>query len=297
MEKKQIATNKWFNYYIFIGVFMLIMGFVFIDTEEKSIGILGFVCCLISFSLAIISEPFCYVFDSEGVSLLYVFHKKERYLWKNIRFIKVGYESVYSSWRSKVITPSHTTFDIDGDVEGEERRYMKHYIRKSIRTKHLIEKYWDGTVTGYELENVKKKFEKWQGKKQKQIDAHFTDEAVKSERKVRAKIREATKACVENAKSYNIDIKVKFFYVISSGEELTSRPDENYRYTACAEISYIGETDEDRIVETDEDLLFVRFGKTGYKCTENKKSAESFAQTLEEVVATICEKGIEFYCN
>lgn len=297
MKEKHIAMNKWFNYYVLLGVFMLLVGFFFIDGEEKSIGVLGFVCCPISFAMALLTEPLCYIFDSEGVSLVHVFHKKERYLWKNIRFITVGYESVYGSMRSKTITPSRSTFDIDGDVEGEEKRYMKHYIRKSIRTKYLIEKYWDGTVTGYDFENVKKKFLKWQAKKQKQIDAHFTDEAVKAEREVRAKVRNSVGACIENAKSCGIDIKVDYLYVISSGEELKARPDENYRYTACAEISYIGETDKDRVVVTDEDLLFVRFGKTGYKCTENKKAAETFLQTLEEIVLTIREKGIDYYCE
>ena len=135
------------------------------------------------------------------------------------------------------------------------------------------------------------------GMEKKHIDARFTDEAVKSEREARAEIRNATKDCIAKAKSQNIDVKVNFFYVTASGKELTSRPDEGYRYTVCAEISHIGETDEDRIVVTDEDLLYVRFTKTGYKCNKNKNFSESFIKTIEEVVDTIGEKGIDFYCE
>ena len=32
---------------------------------------------------------------------------------------------------------------------------MNGYIRKTFRTKYLLEKYWDGTITGYLFEDVK----------------------------------------------------------------------------------------------------------------------------------------------
>lgn len=296
MDEKQRAVNKWFVFWTLISIGAVLFGSAFINSEESSLGIFGFVAGAFFFIVAIVTEPVFYVFESESVSLIYVFRKKECYLWKNVRSIRESYHSLGYGGTLSIPTPSEIVFLLDGKVEGEEKWYMRGYVRKSFRTKKLMEKYW-GVVEESDFSKIKKKIEKWQGKKQKQIDAHFTDEAVKCEREARAKIREATKPGIEKAKSHNIDIKVKFYYVTSSGEELTSRPDEGYRYTACAEISYIGETDEDRIVVTDEDLLFVRFSKTGYKCTENKKSAESFSNTLQEVVETICEKGIEVYCD
>ncbi|MBP3329862.1 MAG: hypothetical protein J6L89_03410 [Clostridia bacterium] len=295
MDKKQIALNKWFNFDALSGVCLVLFGCFFIGSEEKSLGALVIAGGIFIFTVALVAEPICYVFDSSGVSLIFAFYKKERYLWKNIRFIRIGYNS--TGHKLSIPTPSGSTFVFDGKVEGEEKWYMKHYVRKSIRTKHLIEKYWDGTVTGYEFENIKKKIEKWQGKKEKQIDAHFADEVVKAEREARARIREAAKPYIEKAKTYNLDMKVKFYYVTSDGEELNSRPEDGYIYTACAEISHSGETDEDRVVMTDEDLLYVRMTKTGYKYSENKKSAVTFTDALETVISVINEKGIEYYCD
>lgn len=295
MEKKQVALNKWFNVFVLFGLFGICLSVTAFNMDEKGMGIFFAFLALMGFAVSVFTEPCCYLFDSEGVTLKYVFYKKERYLWKNIHSVEVLYERGYN--QPDFILISNYVFHIEGKVEGEERWYMKQDIRKSVRTKHLIEKYWDGTVTGYELENIRKKIEKWQGKKQKQIDAHFTDEVVKSEREARAKIRECAKPCIEKAKENNLDIKVNFYYVTSKGEELKSRPEDGYKYTVSAEVSHTGETDEDRIVAVDEDLIYVRFTKTGYKSTENKNSEKSFSDTLEEVIATICEKGIEFYCE
>ncbi len=295
MDKKQFAINSWFAFWFSASVIAAIFGNVFINSDEKSLGIFFFVAGIFFFAVGVICEPVFYIFDSNQVSFFYAFGAKEVYLWENIRSIQAGYHPKAGPSMS-IPTPSETVFVIDGKVEGKKKWYMQGYIRKSFRTKKLVEKYW-GIVEESNLSKIRKKIEKWQGKKQKQIDAHFTDEAVKAEREIRAQIRDVTKGSIERAKNHNLDIKVKFFYVISSGEELTSRPDEGYKYTACAEISYIGETDEDKFVYTDEDLLFVRLGKSGYKCTENKKSAEIFVDTIEEVIDTIREKGIEFYCD
>ncbi len=294
MDEKQRAVNKRFVEGVFLNIAFLAFSVVGFYVESKGIGIFFAVVFVIGLISVFCVEPHCYVFDDYGITSHYVFNRKERYLWKNIRSVRLIFDTGH--YRHGHIFLSNYIYVLDGKVEGEEKWYMQGYVRKSFRTKKLMEKYW-GVVEESDFSKIKKKIQIWQGKKQKQIDAHFTDEAVKSEREARAKVREATKLCIEKAKSHNIDIKVKFFYVTSSGEELTSRPDESYRYIACAEISYIGETDEDRIVVTDEDLLFVRFSKTGYKCTENKKSAESLKDTLEEVTATIREKGIEFYCD
>ena len=294
MDKKQIALNHWFLFWVIAGFCSFLFGGAFINSDDRSLGIFGFAVGAFFIVVAIIVEPVFYLFDSEGVSLAFAFFKKERYLWQNIRFISNGYDSRGSIL--SIPTPSYSTFDIDGKVEGEEKWYMRQYIRKSRRTKKLIEKYW-GTVEDSDFVRFKNKVKKWQIRKQKNIDAHFTDEVVKAEREARAMIREITKPYADKARIYNLDLKIRFYYVTSDGDEKKSRPEEGYVYTACAEISYIGETDEDRVVMTDEDLLYVRMGKTGYKYTENKKSAVTFTDALETVISVINEKGIEYYCD
>ncbi len=294
MDEKQRAVNKRFVEGIFLNIAFFAFSVVGFYAESKGIGIFFAVVFVIGLISVFCVEPHCYVFDDYGITSHYVFNRKERYLWKNIRSVRLIFDTGH--YRHGPIFLSNYIYVLDGKIEGEEKWYMQGYVRKSFRTKKLMEKYW-GVVEKNDFSTIKKAILKWYGKKQRQVDAHFTDEAVKLEREARQKIREEAKICIQKAKKHNIDIKVKFFYVTSSGEEMTSRPDEGYRYTACAEISFTGETDEDRIVITDEDLLLVRLGKTGYKCTVRKEAEKIFCNTLEEVTSTIREKGIEFYCN
>ncbi len=266
-------------------------GFFYV--EEKGAGIFFAVLLVIGF-IGLLFKPCYYSFDKDAVTIHYLLLKKEKYLWKNIKSVKFKYHSEYSA--RDVIFLSNYVFEIEGKVEGEEKWYMKHYVRKSRKTKKLMEHYWD-EIFESDFAKFKKKVRKKQIEKQKQIDAHFADEVVKAEREVRARLRECAKPYIEKAREHNLYIKLRFYYVTENGKELTSRPEEWYAYTAYAEISYIGETDEDKKVFADEELLYVKLGKNGYKYTEVKGFEESFKDVLEESLSIIIEKGIEFYCD
>jgi len=248
--------------------------------------------------LPAIFTPYCYAFDSEGVSLCYVFLPVERYLWKDIHAIEVEDIKLGTASRVTIFDFFYASvFSIKGTNVGESRFYMNGHIRKSFRTKRLLEKYWDGTITGYLFEDAKKWIDKRKAKKHSQIKAHLTDEVVAMEREIRAETRELLKPFIAQAKQYNLDIKEKYFYITEDFEELKSRPKEGYTYTLVAEISHFNETDQNRIVVVSVDLLYVRLGKTVYRGVKNKHIKEELEFTFSDVLNEINKNGIEVYCK
>lgn len=245
-----------------------------------------------------IFTPYCYAFDSDGVSLCYIFLPVERYLWKDIHAIEVEDTSIDTASRANIFEFFYAyVFSIKGTNVGKNRFYMNGHIRKSFRTKHLLEKYWDGTITGYLFEDTKKWINKRKNKKHSQINAHLTDEIVPMEREIRAETREWLKPFVAQAKQYNLDIKTKYFYITEDFEEFNSRPKEGYTYTFVAEIAHFNETDENRIVVVSVDLLYVRLGKTSYRGVKNKHIKEELEFTFSDVLNGIRQNGIEIYCK
>ena len=131
-----------------------------------------------------------------------------------------------------------------------KRRFFENvHIRKSFRTKKLLEKYWDGTITGYFFDDAKKWINKKRAKKQAYVNAHFTDEIVKMEREIRADAREWLKPILAQAKQNNLDVKLKYYYVTKDSKELKSRPQEGYTYSIDVEISHYNEIDENKITD------------------------------------------------
>ena len=91
--KRKFATNKLFNLFIIIGIFLIIAGSSAIKgSEDEAPHVAGGVTSIVFGAIMIIAPsiimPFGYTFDEEGVSLCYAFLPKERYLWKNIRAIE-----------------------------------------------------------------------------------------------------------------------------------------------------------------------------------------------------------------
>lgn len=292
MEKKRLAVNPRFVFDAFLEIIALCLSVACFCVDERGTGIFFAVFLAVGI-MGMLFEPCCYAFDRDAITIHYVLLKKEKYLWKNINHVNFHYFSEYSA--RDIIFLSHYVFEIDGKIEGEEKWYMKHYVRKSRKTKKLMEQYWD-EIFESDFEKFKKKVRKNRIEKKK-IDEHFADEVVKAEREVRARLRECAKPYIEKAREHNLYIKLRFYYVTENGKELTFRPEEWYAYTACVEISYIGETDEDKRVFADEELLYVKLGKNGYKYTEVKGFEESFIDVLEDTLSTIIEKGIDFYCE
>ncbi len=293
-KKRQIALNKLFNTCIIIGAFLGFAAFCF--AEESNIPwAIGFGIFALGFIvLPCFFTPFCYSFDSDGVSLLYVFSPTERYLWKNIHSIEV----IEKSTEPSVIDLLYSAvFAISGRPVGKSRFYMEGHIRKTFRTKRLLEKYWDGTITGYFFEDIKKWFAKHKKKTETQTKIHLTDEIIPMERTARAKARAIIEPFAALAKQQNLVLKTKYLYITEEFDELRSRPEENYTYTALVEISHPYERNESRIVEVSADLLFVRLGKTAYRGVVNESFEEDITFFLEDTLKEIEKNGIEVYCR
>ena len=295
-RRKEFALNKLFNVCITLGMLLGCISIDFFTDHEIAWGF-GFAIVALLFTVPpAFFTPYCYAFDSEGVSLCYIILPTERYLWKDIYAIEV--EDKSTSSKTILIHFFYAyVFAIHGTNVGKTKFYMNGHIRKSFRTKYLIEKYWDGTITGYWFEDTKKWINKRRTKKQKQIKAHFTDEIVPMEREIRSEAREWLKPFVEQAKEQNLDIKTTYRYITKDFEELNSRPQEGYTYTLLAEIAHLGETDENRIVVISVDLLYARLGKTAYRGVRNAHAKEELDYIFSDALNEIGKNGIEVYCK
>ena len=286
-KRKQIAFNKLFNVCIALGVFFLCASVGFFKINDFAWGVGVGIAAFLLIVLPSVFSPCCYLFASDGISLCYVFLPKERFLWKDIYAIEV--DDITISVRNSNIFDFFyaSVFTLKGDKSVNRRFFDEVHIRKSFRTKYLLEKYWDGTITGYMFEDAKNWINKRRAKKKAYVNAHFTDEIVKMEREARAKARECLKPFSEEAKRNNLEVKPKYFYVTKDFKTLKSRPQEGYTYTLDVEISHLGETDENKILVLQVDLLYVKFGKNSYIGTENKDFEEKLKLEISDVLAEI----------
>lgn len=235
-------------------------------------------------------SPYCYKFDTEGISLCYLFLPVERYLWNNISDIEVDWKQVGRPAFFDVLYAS--VFRISGVNEGKHRFYMEGTVRKSFRTKRLFEKYWDGTITGYLLEDAKKWMDKKRKKRKSQIAAHLTDEVVAIEREVKASARELINPFADEAKLYGFEVRTQYLYITDDFEESKSRPKEKYTYIALMEIARPHETDEDKIYEISAELMYGRLGKTAYRGVKNKCLCEELKEEINTALQDIRENKL-----
>ena len=294
--KREWALNKLFNLLLIVACFFAAMSFSMILEKDVSWAIGCGAVALVFLACALLFTPYGYAFDREGVSLCYVFLPNERYLWKDIHAIDVDWVKITA--KTTILDFFYASvFRITGNSVGVQRFYMQGHIRKSFRTKRLLEKYWDGTITGYLFEDVTKWNNKRKAKKQKQVKQHLTDEIAPMERQVRAKAREWILPFADSAKLYGLDLRTEYRYITADFEELKSRPHEGYTYTLMVEISRPNETDEDRILVLSVDLLHVRLGKTAYRGVENKCAKEELESYLSETFAQIGKEGFDSLCK
>ena len=88
-KKRQYASNRLFTLCFVLGLFFG-WGSIGLLMEHDISGGLGLgVITLLLVVLPIIFSPYCYAFDSEGISLCYVFLPVERYLWRDVYAIEV----------------------------------------------------------------------------------------------------------------------------------------------------------------------------------------------------------------
>ena len=157
--KREVAFNKLFNLFIIMGVgFVYGACVMFQDDPElgRAVGEGIVMLAIASFSIVVSSVfmPVLYMFDQKGVTICFLFFPNERYLWENIAAIEATDDS--SSSQHPILDFLFSgVFEISGAVEGKERFYMQGHIRRSRRTRRLLEKYWDGKITGYFIDDVK----------------------------------------------------------------------------------------------------------------------------------------------
>lgn len=113
------------------GSFLLWISIELLIESEIALGIGFGIAALLFIILPAIFTPFCYSFDSDGVSLRYIFLPTERYLWNDIYSIEVEFKR---SGRASVLDFFYASvFAVKGNNVGKRRFYMNGNIRKSFR--------------------------------------------------------------------------------------------------------------------------------------------------------------------
>ena len=284
--KRSITFNKFFNIVIIAGILLLLSVVLTLDGEDRGIGIALIVVAIILLAAALFVCPCFYSFDSDGVSIHYVFYSQERYLWKNISSIRQITDSASCSHPFFDLLFSRA-YEIKGKVEGKKRFYMQGHVSKSFRARKLIEKYWDGEITKeFEFSSKKSK-----AQKKKHISA---DEANEQERSVRLKMRKWQEPLKAKAERAGLEFRSKYIYVTEDLYEYPSRPNQAYTYTYEAEICKSGEKDENKIAYFSVELLDVRVGKESLKWVENS-DIDSELDNIAEEINNIITNGIDKY--
>lgn len=288
------ALNR--NMILFWAAGLLCAGISYAAFVEKEIGVgLGFgIFAALLIVAPMVGMPWCYCFDPKGVSLKYIFLSEERYLWKNIHSVCVV-QAISDNGRKSLFMRD---LQISGNVEGKQRRYMDGRLCKNRRTKRLIEKYWDGTIEGYwhdEVQAVKKWWNKRSKNKQKQRLQHLTDEIVIMEREARASFRTWLEPFAAEAAQYDLEVQTQYLYITEDYEEHRSRPQTAHTYTAVTNICRPKETNEDRIIVLETELLRVRLGKNAYRGVVNLQAEEELKGAFTEVMKEIKANGFEAY--
>ena len=294
---KKHALNRLFNFVLICTAFFVWVAVDSFYAEDINFTVISGVIALLTLSVGVVFTPCIYIFDAEGLTLRYVFCE-ERYLWEKIAKIEVNidrFETTASARNANLLDLFFPSYFIYGDCESKWYFFMSGNIRKTLRTKHLVKKYWDGEITGYFFEDAKKAIEKRRAKKKKYIAAHLTDEIVPMERGVRAKAREWLKPYEAELKQMGLTVRCKYVYTVDGWDEYNSRPDEGYTYTLVMEISRPNEKDENRIVVLNQDLLYVRLGKTAYRGVENSQAELLLEDTFDRELNKIKGLGFEKY--
>lgn len=284
-KRTRFACNRFLIYGMLLGGFLAWMAVSFIHEGAIGAGIGSGAVALGVIIIVLLLMPWGYRFDQKGITICYLFLPSERYLWRNIRSIEVFYER-----------RGPATFRLEGRLEGKERFYMDGKIHKNRRTKRLLETYWDGTITGYFFEDLRKWWQKRKNKKENEINRHRTDEVVPMERTVRAETRSALALCDAQASQLGLKLRIKFYYETEDLEEVNSRPQGDYVYSALIELCRPGETDESKIITISAGLLHVRLGKTAYRGVKDDDALMNLRDELTQMLEEVRKNGFDAYC-
>ncbi len=266
--------------------FMLLTALVGLFTRgtiiEKNIGmsILGSFLTLL-FVFGVIIVPKLYIADEEGISIYYLPFIKEYFKWSEIKRIKL-IESRGSSrsllldflWKEYEIIPIKERV-----YKGSKYHSIFHTseIFKSPLSVRMIKRYWDGSIEDDSLSWLKKHFAKGEDKTIK----YDLTEVKQKEKLMRDSLKQVVANCGGKASLYGktIDASCSYF---TDEDDFNTRPKENYSYVA--EIFVEKENDEERSFYFNIELLFVSYGKSKIKISENKKAFDEIEKQINEAI-------------
>lgn len=268
--KKRFAPDKMSIYYLLALVIFLSVSII-VFPQDTGMIIIEAIVTLVFGALFIIG-PNYYVADSEGIAIYYFLFVKDYYKWddiKNIRECLEGHRKFY-----------YTAYAFETQTIENKPLYMQGQITKSIWTKSLILKYWDGEIEGDDFEVFKKKLRK------KKAEALAIDKkkAIKSENEAREIITEILRGYRATAKKQGQFIKAAYSYVVENST-YDKRPDKSYSFVVEIEMGKIGSPDdESEFIITE--LLFVRYGKNTIKVIpKDEKIYSEISQKVGEFVS------------
>ncbi len=80
-NRRQIAFDKLFVLFIVIGVFFIMGALSLISEKEYAAFAIAVGAGIVFIAVPSVLMPFCYLFDSKGVTFCYILLPNERYLW------------------------------------------------------------------------------------------------------------------------------------------------------------------------------------------------------------------------
>ena len=129
-NKIHFSFNRLFNTLIIVGLLLVELSVCSFKEGDAELGVgLLFGAAVIIVSCVFI--PGCYLFDRDGITLVYIFLQNERYLWANIYDIEV--KDSDTRHKSALFFLFFFIYSLDGQPEGKQRFYMKGEIQKNTQ--------------------------------------------------------------------------------------------------------------------------------------------------------------------
>lgn len=279
--KKSFAVDPRFFLMIFCTGFFGVMTYgEIIDGDVlPAITIGGAVTLLFIFGIVII--PKLYVADEEGISIYYLPFVKEYFKWNDIKRIEVNQDVrynrsswVYCFWKVYKIIPMK-----EQSYKGSKYHSIFHSseIFKTLLSKRIIKKYWNGNIEDGSFLWLKKKLSK---KNTKAVKYDLT--GVKEKEKwARESLKQLAQQYESKAALSGKTVDASCTYFIDD-DDFSNRPKENYSYVA--EIFVEKENDEERSFYIKQEILFVSYGKKQIKIIESKGAFDEISKLINEAI-------------
>lgn len=279
--KKSFAFDYRIVFYTILAVFVGVLAYSSLKTD-KDIGMAllfgGWFTLLV---FGIIIHPKIYIGDEDGLSIYYLPFVKEYFKWSEIKRIKLKDSRITSRsslldflWKDYEIVPVKKK-----DYKGSKYHSIFHSseIFKSPLAVKMIKKYWDGNIEDDSFLWLKKHLRK----ADTQHIKYDLTEVKQKEKQARDRLREIVSQYENKAKAYGKTIDASFTYFIDEND-FNSRPKANYSYDA--EIFVEKDNDDEKSFYIRIEFLFVSYGKSKIKITENKKAlADAEKQIIEAI--------------